>query len=193
MAKKKITGDDANLFQQMVGTVTAIKHDKVSLSEQHAKPKPYPKPLKVDVESHLAVPHTEELAAVGIHDSMRFLANGIQQSVIKKLRSGYFGIDAEIDLHGLSRHVAKQQLLHFLHTCVEEGCRCVHIVHGKGYRSPDNISILKNDLNHWLRQHQDVQAFCSAKPNEGGTGALFVLLRVTSKYGNDEFIEHKSW
>jgi DNA-nicking Smr family endonuclease len=129
-------------------------------------------------ESHLAVPHTEELAAVGIHDSMRFLANGIQQSVIKKLRSGYFGIDAEIDLHGLSRHVAKQQLLHFLHTCVEEGCRCVHIVHGKGYRSPDNISILKNDLNHWLRQHQDVQAFCSAKPNEGGTGALFVLYEL---------------
>ena len=193
MTRKKIKLEDVDLFRQMVGTVKAVKHDKVPLyAQKQAKPKPYPKSPD-HVESHLRLKIDATLESVGIHDSMQFLANGLQRGVIKKLRNGYFGVDAEIDLHGLSSRNAKQQLLHFLHKCVEDGCRCIHIVHGKGYRSPDNIPILKNDLNHWLRQHNDVQAFCSAKPNEGGTGAVLVLLRLANKYGDEEFFDHKHW
>ena len=78
----------------------------------------------------------------------------------------------------------KNNLLHFLHDCAETGCRCVHIVHGKGYRSADNHPVLKNNLNLWLRQHKDVQAFCSAPPKDGGTGAVFVLLQLAEKYSH---------
>jgi DNA-nicking Smr family endonuclease len=110
----------------------------------------------------------------------------LQNNVLKKLRRGYFGVDAEIDLHGLTGYDAKRQLLHFLHNSVQDGCRCVHIVHGKGYRSQDNLPVIKNELNQWLRQHKDVQAFCSASPKDGGTGAVFVLLRLSDKYGADD-------
>jgi DNA-nicking Smr family endonuclease len=45
------------------------------------------------------------------------------------------------------------------------------------------MPVIKNELNRWLRQHKDVQAFCSASQKDGGTGALFVLLRLSDKYG----------
>jgi len=55
-----------------------------------------------------------------------------------------------------------------------------------GYRSENNLPVLKNDLNFWLRQHQEVQAFCSATQKDGGAGAVFVLLRLTGKYADQD-------
>ncbi|MCX7096906.1 MAG: Smr/MutS family protein [Methylococcales bacterium] len=175
MAKKTLTPEDRDLFRQTIGKVRAVNSDKVQLNEG-IKPKPYPKPLAVDVEGHL-LSEAAEIGQVGLEDSLSFSMPGIQNSVLKKLRRGVFGVDAELDLHGLTSTEAKRQLLHFLHNCVGAGCRCVHIVHGKGYRSADNLPVLKNNLNLWLRQHKDVQAFCSAPAKDGGAGAVFVLLR----------------
>lgn len=183
-SQKILSTEDSDLFRQTIGNVQSVKQDKVSLHEQRKpKPKPHPKPLTVNFDAHLNSRNPNEVETVGIYDSMNFLSAGLQNNVLKKLRRGFFGIDAEIDLHGLNTPEAKRQLLHFLHNSVEEGGRCVHIVHGKGYRSLDNMPVIKNELNRWLRQHKDVQAFCSASPKEGGTGALLVLLRLSDKYG----------
>ena len=181
MAKKKLTPEDSDLFRQTIGKVHTVKSDKVLLTAGN-KPKPYPKPQAVNVEEHLSGAAEFDVENVGIEDSLGFMAPGLQHNVLKKLRKGQFGLDAEIDLHGLNSNEAKRQLLHFLHDCVEDGCRCVHVIHGKGYRSTDNHPVLKNNLNLWLRQHKDVQAFCSAPPKDGGTGAVFVLLQLSEKY-----------
>ncbi len=181
MAKKNLTPEDRDLFRLTIGKVHAVKSDKVLLTAD-SKPKPYPKSPAVIVEEHLSGTTDSDIENVGIEDSLSYTAQGLQLNVLKKLRKGQFGVDAEIDLHGLSSNAAKQQLLHFLHDCVEDGNRCVHIVHGKGYRSVDSHPVLKNHLNLWLRQHQDVQAFCSAPPKHGGTGAVFVLLKLSKKY-----------
>ncbi|MDI1292122.1 MAG: Smr/MutS family protein [Methylobacter sp.] len=183
MAKKNLTSEDSNLFRQSIGKVHAVKSDKVLLKEGN-KPKPYPKTQIVNVDEHLSAKIDVDIEKVGIEDSLSYTAPGLQHNVLKKLRKGHFGLDAEIDLHGLNSNDAKQQLLHFLHDSVEQGCRCVHIVHGKGYRSADNHPVLKNNLNLWLRQHQDVQAFCSTPPKDGGTGAVFVLLQLSEKYND---------
>ena len=180
MAKKTLTSEDSALFRHTIGKVRSVNSDNVLLNKEN-KPKPYPKPLANNVESHLIEPAATDIEKVGLEDSLSFIAPGLQNNVLKKLRRGYFGLDAEIDLHGLTSNEAKRQLLHFLHTCIEEGCRCVHIVHGKGYRSTDNHPVLKNNLNLWLRQHPNVQAFCSAPPKDGGTGAVFVLLQLAEK------------
>lgn len=181
MAKKNLTPEDSDLFRITIGKVHAVKSDKVLLTED-SKPKPFPKSQAVDIEERLSGIVEFDVEKVGLEDPLSFMAPGLQHNVLKKLRKGQFGLDAEIDLHGLNSNEAKRQLLHFLHDCVEDGCRCVHIVHGKGYRSADNHPVLKNNLNVWLRQHQDVQAFCSAPPKDGGTGAVFVLLQLSKKY-----------
>jgi DNA-nicking Smr family endonuclease len=55
---------------------------------------------------------------------------------------------------------------------------CIRIIHGKGKRSRNNKGpVIKTKVNHWLRQRDDVLAFCSARPIDGGTGAIYVLLR----------------
>ncbi|NOQ34283.1 MAG: DNA mismatch repair protein MutS [Methylococcaceae bacterium] len=180
MSKKTLSEEDANLFRQSVGNVKIIESDTVLL-QTASKPKPIPKSQTDEDEN----PFTESPVLgeqLRAEDSMSFLSTGLQKNVLKKLRRGYFGLDAELDLHGLNSREAKHHLQHFLHDCVEDGCRCVHIIHGKGYRSEDGFPILKNSVNIWLRQHNDVQAFCSASPREGGTGAVLVLLHIADKY-----------
>ncbi|MDO9104806.1 MAG: Smr/MutS family protein [Methylovulum sp.] len=177
MTKKIPTSEESDLFRETIGKVRSVKNDKVPVTPQ-GKPKPYPKRPALNVHEHLTGVADTDIASVGREDTLSFVSSDMQKNVLTKLRQGYFGLDAEIDLHGLSSNDAKQQLLKFLQCCTKEGCRCVHIVHGKGYRSPDHYPILKNNLNLWLRQHPDVQAFCSAAPKDGGTGAVYVLLHL---------------
>jgi DNA-nicking Smr family endonuclease len=181
MAKKNLPPDGSDLFRLTIGKVHAVKNDKVLLTED-IKPKPYPKAQAVNVDRYLSDAGELDVEQVGIEDSLSYTAPGLQHNVLKKLRRGQFGLDAEIDLHGLNSNEAKRQLLDFLHNSIKDGCHCVHIVHGKGYRSTDNHPVLKNNLNLWLRQHQAVQAFCSAPSKDGGTGAVFVLLKLSEKY-----------
>jgi len=190
VAKKTLTPEDRDLFRHAIGKVRSVNSDKVLLNQEN-KPRPYPRPLATHVYSHLIDSAAADIEKVGLEDSLSFIAPGLQNNVLKKLRRGYFGLDAEIDLHGLTSNEAKRQLLHFLQSCVEAGCRCVHIVHGKGHRSTDNHPVLKNNLNLWLRQHKDVQAFCSASPKDGGTGAVFVLLQLAEKYSRHD--DPESW
>jgi DNA-nicking Smr family endonuclease len=184
VAKKNLTSEDSHLFRKTIGKVSAIKSDKVLLTKEK-KPKPIPRPASPDMEEYLVDTAETDIESVTPEDTLSFLAPGVQKNVLKKLRRGYFGLDAEIDLHGLNSHEAKRQLLKFLHICIEDGCRCVHVVHGKGYRSPDNHPVLKNNLNLWLRQHKEVLAFCSASQKNGGAGAVFVLLHVSEKYRDE--------
>jgi DNA-nicking Smr family endonuclease len=185
VTKKLQDSEDRELFRRAVGEIRRLRSDKVPpVSEE--RPKPYPKPRPAEAENRLAERQDYDLDKVSIEDRLSYLAPGVQKNVPAKMRKGQFGLDAEIDLHGLTSDEAKRQLLLFLHRAVTDGCRCVLIIHGKGYRSPDNLPVLKNSLNLWLRQHQDVLAFCSAKPRDGGAGAVLVLLRLSEKFAKKD-------
>lgn len=185
MAKKTPSPDDGDLFRSAIGNVKRVESDTVVLKPAE-KPRPVPKFKAMEQVDPLQNDVNDSLDTLFQEDKVGFIAPGLQKNVLKKLRKGYYGVDAEIDLHGLSSRDALQQLLRFLHFCVEDGCRCVHIIHGKGYNSPDNQPVLKNDINLWLRQHKDVLAFCSTPPKAGGTGALYVLLKLSDKFGLEE-------
>lgn len=187
MAIKKTlqSTEDADLFKKTVGNVKAVNSDKVMLAPSN-KPKPFPQP-----KSPVNTPSFEQTVSrdsdiLYQEDSIRFIAPGLQKNVLKKLRKGFFGLDASIDLHGLTRRQANVQLACFIQNSIEAGCRCIHIIHGKGYHSLNNQPVLKNNINGWLRQHKAVQAFCSAPSKEGGVGAVFVLLKRSQKYGKKE-------
>lgn len=189
MTKKTLSTEDSALFRQSIGKVKAVESDKLILSSNE-KPKPYPKEKpSITVNSFESSPNLE-VEKLYHEDSLSFIAPGLQKNVLKKLRKGYFGFDASIDLHGLTSQEAKHQLAKFLHFSIEDGCRCVHIVHGKGYGSSNDQPVLKNDINVWLRQHSEVQAFCSTPSKHGGTGAVFVLLKLSAKYGEQEDAEY---
>jgi DNA-nicking Smr family endonuclease len=180
VTKKTITSKDSDLFRQSVGKVRAVKSDKIEVKPDQPKPYPTPQPYDLNEDWHDGI--EQDIDNVSHEDTLSYTAPGIQNSVLAKLRKGFFGVQAEIDLHGLNSNAAKQQLLDFLHVSTQRSYRCVHIVHGKGYRSTDPHPVLKNHSNRWLRQHKDVQAFCSASPRQGGAGAVFVLLKVSREH-----------
>lgn len=100
--------------------------------------------------------------------------------LLQRLRRGEFAYQAYVDLHGHTVEQAKEQIDAFLTCAFREGKRCVLIVHGRGKNSKDQIPVLKTRVVGWLsRGHWSrlVLAFCSARPCDGGTGALYVLLR----------------
>ncbi len=181
MAKKKLTEEDVALFRNSIGKVNPLKSDKTIFNTQN-KPRPYPKAESIDITEKMDCGEEFTVDKLGLEDSFTYTAPGVQKKVLKKMRKGQYSLDAQLDLHGLNSSKAKYQLLNFLHNCIQNGLCCVHVIHGKGYRSPDNQPVLKNKINLWLRQHQDVQAFCSANQRDGGTGAAYILLRLAQKY-----------
>lgn len=112
-------------------------------------------------------------------DTLTYRGEGIQDSVWKKLRRGQFRLQAECDLHGLNRDDARLEIVRFLAHCADRDYRSVRIIHGKGNGSPNSGPVIKRALDGWLRKRKDVLAFCSARAHDGGTGAVYVLLRAT--------------
>lgn len=103
---------------------------------------------------------------------------GVRDQVARRLRRGLYPIEGDLDLHGLSQAHARMLLADFIASSHAQGRRCVRVIHGKGMRSGERGAVLKSAVNEWLRRHFDVMAFTSARPLDGGAGALYVLLRA---------------
>ena len=105
---------------------------------------------------------------------------GLDPGLVRKLRRGEFSVQAHLDLHGRSRTEAKGEVDAFLRRSREQGKRCVLLVHGRGLHSKDQVPVLKEALRSWLataRFGRHVLAFATARPQDGGAGAIYVLLR----------------
>jgi len=110
-------------------------------------------------------------------DELFFSRTGIQNNVIRKLKRGQFAIERELDLHGKTSAEAKILVAEFLLYCAQTNLRVVRVIHGKGRGSFNKKPVLKHKVNHWLQQRDEVLAFCSARQVDGGTGAIYVLLK----------------
>ncbi len=105
---------------------------------------------------------------------------GLDPRLVRRLRRGDFAWQAHLDLHGMTAEAARAAVDRFLTEAVRAGLRCVLIVHGRGLNSKDQMPVLKERLKVWLargRPARVVLAFTTARPCDGGAGALYVLLR----------------
>jgi len=170
--------DDNDLFRKAMRGVAPLKPD--NRVRHKAAPRKPPVRRAQNEASMLDERFTESMIEEECPDRLYFeRAGGAQKSVLKKLRTGKLGVDSTQDLHGLTVEEARLQLADFLEECRQFGYRHVIIVHGKGFRSQSK-PVIKPLVNRWLRQAEEVLAFCSAQPKDGGTGAVYVLLRRTS-------------
>ncbi|MDH3315885.1 MAG: Smr/MutS family protein [Gammaproteobacteria bacterium] len=164
--------DDTDLFRRAAGRVRPLQSDRV----QHEQRRPRPTPSD---RAHAASPEGDRDPYVtdtpSAHGPLFYASPGVQHKLMRKLKRGQFDIEDELDLHGMRVKEAGQTLESFLSKCSNHGRRCVRIIHGKGLRTGG--SVLKENVAQWLRLRSDVVAFCSAQPNDGGTGAVYVLLK----------------
>ena len=175
--KTTISSEDVELFQQEVADVDRLHSDKV----HHELPTPRPIPLQhqLDEEKVLQDMMSDHLdiADVETGEELVFSRPGISLQQMRKLRRGQFSVGGQLDLHGMTIDVARTALATFLRDSQISGIRCVRIIHGKGHGSKQKIPVLKNKVNRWLRQRDEVLAFSSAHPKDGGTGAVYVLIK----------------
>jgi DNA-nicking Smr family endonuclease len=105
---------------------------------------------------------------------------GLDPRLLSQLRRGEFSVQAHLDLHGMIQPDAKEAVTNFIVDSVRKGRRTVLIVHGRGLRSPGGLPVLKHAAAQWLSHGITggyVLAFATARPNDGGAGAVYVLLR----------------
>lgn len=109
--------------------------------------------------------------------ALLFALADIDQRQIGKLKRGEIEWQAGLDLHGYTLEEARHQVESFLHDANAQRLRCVLIVHGKAWSAEAGYPVIKSHVNAWLREWPDILAFSSATPADGGTGAVYVLLK----------------
>jgi DNA-nicking Smr family endonuclease len=177
MPGRTLDEQSRTLFREAVADAVPLTVDRV----HHEPPPPPPIPRSRERDERAALGESladvDPLAlALEGGDEAAWLKPGIGPRVLKDLRRGRWVVQAHLDLHGLHRDEARQQVALFLAECMAQRRRCIRIVHGKGYGSPGRIPILKGLVLGWLAQRQEVLAYCQARTIEGGAGAVIVLL-----------------
>jgi DNA-nicking Smr family endonuclease len=141
----------------------------------------------------------ERVEADAVHERLRSLVDGAARfevaddgahvegrrvdvpiSTVRRLRRGNLPIDGRIDLHGMTAAQARSRLEVFLRTERARGERCVLVIHGKGQHSAGGVAVLRGEVSAWLSQGPcgaHVAAFTTARGDDGGEGAMYVLLR----------------
>lgn len=170
---------DRELFLNSIGDVTPLDaSDRIEPVFQ--APRPIPVQRIADEKLALRESLSDEFSVESLletDEALSYTREGIGPDVVRKLRRGHWVIQDQIDLHGMRRDEAREMIVEFLRQAALRGIRCVRIVHGKGLGSVNNEPVLKKLVHKWLVQRSDVIAFCQAKPADGGSGAVVVLLR----------------
>ncbi len=171
--------DETALFRDAVKDVKPF----VATPQALFKTKPKPIPLKFIQDERQALADSLSDDYFPAHEletgeELLYLRAGHSPDILSKLRRGYWVIQAKIDLHGLISDEARLYVASFISDCKKRGIRCVRIVHGKGLGSRNREPVLKNKLRGWLIQKDEVIAYAEAKKEDGGSGALIVLLKA---------------
>jgi DNA-nicking Smr family endonuclease len=114
-------------------------------------------------------------------DALLYRRPGTGEQTLRRLRSGHFRVELEVDLHGLRAGEVEPMLREFLAEAMHERARVVRVIHGKGLRSGNGGPVLKQIANSYLRRVGAVLAFASAREVDGGSGALLVLLAARQR------------
>lgn len=143
-------------------------------------------PPRVDEDAEVLAQLSELVAGEApfdLADSDEFIEGSLPSldpQLLRRLRKGEIALQGHVDLHGLTRDEAKGALERFLLSARQKVKRCVLVVHGRGLHSKDEIPVLKAGVQLWLTRGKLarwVLAFTTARPHDGGAGAVYVLLR----------------
>lgn len=168
--------DDKDLFRSLYGDIERVEHDRAP--EWRQKPR-----ARVRRHESTKDPSTPAISPWQTPDDAQqsidntYQAPGVQHKVMRKLRRGQLNVEAEIDLHGMNRIMALDELQAFINACRQQGISCIHVIHGKGSQSAGGKAVLKPSVASWLRQMPMVLAYSPCLPRDGGEGALYVLLK----------------
>jgi DNA-nicking Smr family endonuclease len=173
-------GANSELFQKAMQFVRPLKKNKKRSLDKVKKNrfKQTPQHEFDDAGFEQAIIDNVGVEKVSGQQPLFYEKSKLPYRTIRKLKRGDFEIEASLDLHGYTVDQARKIICDFLTRAIATNKRCVCVVHGKGGGGFSEEPKLKNKVNNWLRQYPEVLAFCSAPIRDGGTGAVYVLLKA---------------
>jgi DNA-nicking Smr family endonuclease len=185
-APEQDSAEDSLFFQAMQGVAP------VAGSGRQIQPPPPPPPASDpddddDADAKLmrqAVQGAIEFDLELSDEYMRGFVRGLDSKIFQQLKAGSLSVEGHLDLHGQNADQARDALLFFMRESYLAGRRVVLVIPGRGKNSPGGLGILRAEIQSWLTREplrRIVLAFCTAQPRDGGTGALYVLLRKIRK------------
>ncbi|MDA8561695.1 Smr/MutS family endonuclease [Gammaproteobacteria bacterium] len=179
MSKKKdpIINEN-NIFSDAMRGIKKISYTKITPPKDKIERKIQKKHADNNEDDNLnnfQFSDYEKTQPINSEDCIQFNKSGLQNKTIRNLKNGKYNIEAKLDLHNMTTEEAKNSLSNFLTNCINNNIRYALVIHGKG--KSNTKPILKNKINNWLRQTNQVLAFCTAISKHGGTGAVYLLLR----------------
>ncbi|ERK17518.1 hypothetical protein L579_3397 [Pantoea sp. AS-PWVM4] len=180
--------DDDDLFRDAMGDVTPLK-DCANTQWLRDPSTKAPRALqRNDAEENFLTRGFLEI--IPLATPLEYKADGIQQGVLDKLRSGKYPLDASLNLLRQPVETCRQSLFNFMMQGRKQGLRNLLIIHGKGRDDESHANIVRSYVACWLTQFDEVQTFCVAQPHHGGAGALYVGLRKTEQARLDNRERH---
>lgn len=170
---------EADVFRQAIGDAVPLKPSGRIDPGLPPQP-PSPRQRELDEQAALAASLSDEIDIERLLDtdeSLSFRRETVGVEVLARLRRGHWVVQDQIDLHGLRVEEAREALVRFVTRAMRREQRCLRVIHGKGLGSVGREPVLKGKVLKWLVQRDEVLAFCQARPTDGGSGALIVLLR----------------
>ena len=168
--------EDRKLFRAAMSDVRPFENDRVDASP--APPPLEPTQRQLDeaavVKELLSHPYDPNEWMTG--EELQWLRPGQQKRILTRLRRGHYAVRDELDLHHMNEEAAARAIHWFIEESLVEGHSCVRIIHGKGLRSR-GLPILKLLTARLLPRLAPVIAFTSARLVDGGSGAVYVLLK----------------
>lgn len=175
--EEQLSDEEQALFRAAVADVQPLSSDRVDARGPAPAPKAHQsrretEQARLDLASGAADPVPAETG-----EEIFWCRSGLQLRTQRRLRTGQLPVEGAVDLHGMRVEEARGVLGAFLHRSLGHGCRCVRVIHGKGLRSPGGEPVLRQKVQKWLACREEVLAFASCTPFDGGTGAIYVLLK----------------
>jgi DNA-nicking Smr family endonuclease len=175
-----VNEEDSRLFRDSIGEIRKL--DPVAPAP--AIPKPEPRAYMLEADEAAVPGELLDMAfdpgSMEVGEELSYLRDGYPPKLLRQLKRGQYSVQDEIDLHQMNVAAAQATISAFLAEAAQHGIHCVRIVHGKGLRSKAGGPVLKVLTDRLLRRRDDVVAFASARPMQGGTGATVVLLKSRS-------------
>ncbi|XID75597.1 Smr/MutS family protein [Alkanindiges sp. WGS2144] len=199
-AKTRVTAipdeapDEENLFQQAMQGVKPLRQEEQPPAFSPARPA---RPDAQMLARRAAAVGQDEHSMEGISDTQAMLnpvaseaflsyrLATLQHRIFEQLKAGKLRWYEAVDLHGCTIEEARSAVLQIIDMARQANENVIKIVHGKGPQA-----ILKTYVNGWLRQHREVLAFVSAPPDQGGTGAVLVLIKRAERQSDDKKNNH---
>ncbi len=180
MSRRRLSDEERALWKGVTRSVRPLHPSAEDASE--APPLPRLTPKRRDRSAPLPPPGSQETGA-GAPPKPRVpppLAP-LGRRLKKRVARGSHGIDARLDLHGMTQSEAHPALLHFLCAAQARGASIALVITGKGSGDAyGERGVLRRQVPMWLRLPEFrslIAGFDNAGPGHGGDGALYVRLR----------------